>query len=356
MRDLTDPLQGPHAMQLLLTAIHEALAARWHCQRYLHRASPIVPITDNYDALGYPPDAVARDARYTRYVTARFLLRTHTSAMIPGLLRALALDPPMDVLLICPGLVYRRDTIDRLHTGEPHQLDLWRVTRGRLTSADLHTMIQMVVQATLPGQRYRVVPTAHPYTTDGLQIDVAGAQAWIEIGECGLVASSLLAQAGLAPNHFTGLAMGLGLDRLLMLRKQITDIRLLRAQEPRIVRQMRDLAPYVPVSKHPPICRDLSVAVAQEMTAEELGDRIREALGERGEQLESVAIINEVPYETLPVAAHVRMGMKPGQKNVLLRLVIRQLSRTLTRTEANDLRDAVYRVVHQGARWEWASA
>ena len=144
--------------------------------------------------------------------------------------------------------------------------------------------------------------------------------------------------------------------RLVTLRKKITDIRLLRAQEPRIVRQMRDLEPYVPVSKHPPIRRDLSVAVAQEMPAEELGDRIREALGERGEQLESVESISEVPYETLPVAAHARMGMKPGQKNVLLRLVIRHPSRTLTRTEANDLRDAVYRAIHQGARWEWASA
>lgn len=48
--------------------------------------------------------------------------------------------------------------------------------------------------------------------------------------------------------------------------------------------------------------------------------------------------------------------MEPGQKNVLLRLVIRHPSRTLTRTEANDLRDAVYRAVHQGARWEWANA
>jgi hypothetical protein len=96
-----------------------------------------------------------------RYVTAHFLLRTHTSAIIPGLLRALALDPPADMLLVCPGLVYRRDSIDRLHTGEPHQLDLWRIKRGRLTVADLHTMVQTVVQAAVPGARFRVVPASH---------------------------------------------------------------------------------------------------------------------------------------------------------------------------------------------------
>lgn len=134
LRDLSDPLQGPHAMQRIVDVLHEALARRWHCRRLLHRASPLVSVADNYDRLGYPADGAARDARYTRYVTARTLLRTHTSAMIPGLLRSLALDPPADVLLVCPGLVYRRDAIDHLHTGEPHQLDLWRVTRGRLNT------------------------------------------------------------------------------------------------------------------------------------------------------------------------------------------------------------------------------
>jgi phenylalanyl-tRNA synthetase alpha chain len=260
------------------------------------------------------------------------------------------------MLLICPGLVYRRDTIDRLHTGEPHQLDLWRLKRGRLTIADLHEMIHTVVQAALPGYLYRVTPARHPYTTDGLQIDVACAQEWVEIGECGLAAPAVLAQAGLETTHITGLAMGLGLDRLVMLRKGIHDIRLLRADDARIARQMLDLAPYVSVSRQPPMHRDLSVAVEQESTAEELGDRIREVLADRVTQLESVDILSTVLYENLPAAAHARMGMQPGQKNVLLRLVIRDPVRTLTRAEANDLRDTVYRAIHQGGRLELSNA
>jgi phenylalanyl-tRNA synthetase alpha chain len=153
-----------------------------------------------------------------------------------------------------------------------------------------------------------------------------------------------------------GLAMGLGLDRLLMLRKGIPDIRLLRAQDPRIAVQMLDLDPFVPVSRQPPIRRDLSVAVAHDMTAETLGDRIREAMHTHLGQLESVDILNEVPYEALPPAAHARMGMRAGQKNVLLRLIIRDPARTLTNVEANAIRDRVYQAVHEGEQIEWATS
>ena len=355
LRDLSDSRQGPHAMQQIVKAIYDALAARWHCQRYLHRTPPILSVAENYDRLGYPPDGAARDARYTRYVTATHLLRTMTSAMIPGLLRGISLDPPDDVLLICPGLVYRRDTIDRLHTGEPHQLDLWRIKRGILTATDLSEMIQTVVEAALPDRRYRVIPASHPYTIDGVQIDVEVREAWVEVGECGVAAPTVLAEAGLDTAEMTGLAMGLGLDRLLMIRKGIDDIRLLRSDHPRVTKQMLDLLPYVPVSNQPPICRDLSIAVNQDLTAEELGDLIREAMHDCVNALESIEILDQTPYLNLPSAAHKRMGMRSGQKNVLLRLVIRHPVSTLTSEEANHIRDRVYRAVHQGDQMEWAS-
>jgi phenylalanyl-tRNA synthetase alpha chain len=268
----------------------------------------------------------------------------------------MALDPPRDLLLVCPGLVYRRDTIDCWHTGEPHQLDLWRITQGRLTPADLREMIDIVVTTALPGYRYRTLPSSHPYTTHGLQIDVEEGERWVEIGECGLAASAVLDRAGLGSAQVAGLAMGLGLDRLLMLRKGIEDIRLLRADDPRIAKQMLDLAPYVPVSRQPPIRRDLSVAVDNALTAEDLGDRIREVLPTYLHQLESVDVLSQSSYKELPLAAAARLGLRVGQKNVLVRLVLRDPVRTLTGAEANAVSDLVYRAIHQGGSVEVATA
>jgi phenylalanyl-tRNA synthetase alpha chain len=364
LRDLTDPAQGPHAMQQLLDAVEAALAGAWHVPVRHHRAHPVVTVTDNYDRLGYGRDAVARDARYTRYTGPTMVLRSQTSAMLPPLLDGLAAEAaaggPLDVVLSCPGLVYRRDSIDRHHVGEPHQADVWRIRVGGppLGHADLEAMIGLVVGAALPGMRWRSVPASHPYTTGGLQIDVANGGAWVEVGECGLANPALLAASGLGPppaGSASGLAMGLGLDRLLMLRKGIDDIRLLRATDPRVTGQMGDLAPYRPVSSMPPIRRDLSVVAAADATPEDLGERIRAALGPRAASVESAEVVAETPYGDLPPAARDRLGIRPGQKNVLIRLVLRDLDRTLTDQDANRMRDEVYAAVHDGDVHTWAA-
>jgi phenylalanyl-tRNA synthetase alpha chain len=354
LRDLTDPDHGPHAMQLVVDAIVTALAARWGCHVVIRRAPPIVSARDNYDRLYYPPDAISRDRRYSRWVNRDVLLRTQTSALIPAALDDLAAEPAWtDVLVVCPGLVYRRDVIDRHHVGEPHQLDLWRIRRGAaLGRDDLDAMIATVVAAVLPGRAWTTTPAVHPYTEAGRQIDVVEAAGALEIGECGMAHPRVLADAGLAAA--TGLAMGLGLDRLVMLRKGVPDIRLLRAADPRVAAQMQDLAPYRAVSAQPPMTRDLSIAIADGDDAETLGDRVRAALGRDADVVEAVEVRSETPRAALPPAAIARIGVEPGQKNVLIRIVLRALDRTLTDAEGNALRDRIYGALHQGSAAQWA--
>jgi phenylalanyl-tRNA synthetase alpha chain len=359
-RDLTDDAQGPHAMQILLREVIEALREAWGCEVLLHRESPIVSVEENYDALHYPPEGASRDARYTRYLNRQIILRTQTSVMIPGLMRRLAQrgEPWSDVLLVCPGLVYRRDAIDRLHTGEPHQVDLWRIKKWpALSAGNLTEMVGLLASAALPEHKVRTVPAEHPYTTYGRQIDAwdPSGSAWVEVGECGMALPGLLRENGLDPAQVTGLAMGLGLDRLLMLRKGVEDIRLLRSDDPRVVDQMLDLSPYHLVSDQPAIKRDISIAIPTDRTAEELGDQVREALGQRSELVESVEVISETAYGDLPPAAIERLGISSGQKNTLLRVMLRDLRRTLTDEEANKLRDDVYAAVHEGVVWQWAA-
>src|SRR5262249_38659380 len=152
---------------------------------------------------------------------------------------------------------------------------------------------------------------------------------WIEILECGLAHPRLLEASGLPADAHHGLAMGVGLDRMLMLRKGIDDIRILRSADPRIATQMLDLAPYRPVSAQPAVRRDMSVAVHESATAEQLCDRVREVVGPRSSSIEAIEVVSETPYAELAVAARERLGITPGQKNVLLRVVIRDLERTL---------------------------
>lgn len=343
LRDLTDPTAGEHAIQHVVTAIETALARAWDIPVRRDPGPRVVPVTDNYDRLRYSAEAVTRDRRYSRYVDSDRMLRSHTTARIPALLGTLT-EP--DVLLSVPGICYRRDAIGRHHVGEPHQLDLWRIRRDAppLTDDDLMHTIGTVIEAVLPDRPWRTVPNIHPYTLAGREIYVGQ----VEIGECGLAHPEVLGSG-------SGLAMGLGLDRLAMLAKGVDDIRLLRSTDPRVARQMRDLSPYRPVSAMPPVRRDLSLAVAEDLDAELLGDRVRELLGPDAGAVEEISVRAETAYAGLPESARSRMGVRPGQKNVLLRVVLRDLARTLTSEEANALRDRIYAGLHEGTVHEWAS-
>jgi phenylalanyl-tRNA synthetase alpha chain len=358
--DLSDPADGPHAIQLLAHAAVSALEAAWNrdgasCEVRWCRGPRIVPISDNYDRLGYDPADVTRAARYTRYVDEKRMLRSHATAIVPAALRDLAAarHPTADVLLACPGISYRRDAIDWQHTGTPQQLDLWRISNRELTGHDLDEMIAVLLAALVPGLRCRPEPRVHPYTTSGRQLDVLHDGVWVEIAECGLAHPDVLAGAGL--RGYTGLALGMGLDRLLMLRKRIPDIRLLRSADPRIASQMRDLQPYREVSAQPAVTRDMSIAVTTDEDDETLGDQVREALGPDADAVEDVTILSSTPCADLPPAALERLGARPDQRNLLVRVVLRRLDRTLIDAQANDLRDRIYAQLHRGTAWQWAS-
>jgi len=167
----------------------------------------------------------------------------------------------------------------------------------------------------------------------------------VEIGEAGRAAPAVLAGAGL-PAYVSGLAIGLGLDRLVMLRKGIPDIRLLRSADGGRSFQMLDLSLYRPVSAHPAAHRDVSVAVHAGTTPEELGDAVRESLGPDASLVEEVTVRSATAIADLPEAARARLGIRPGEVNVLLRVVLRDLDGSVPVPVANALRDRIYDALH----------
>ena len=141
--------------------------------------------------------------------------------------------------------------------------------------------------------------------------------------------------------------MGIGLDRLVMLIKQIDDIRLLRSSDPRIARQMLTLDLYQPVSNQPATHRDMSICVA-DPDMELLGDHIRDVLGERGRWVEAVELIQASDYASVPEKARERLGMSPCHWNLLIRVTLRSVDGSISKEDANRVYDLVYAELHEG--------
>ena len=105
------------------------------------------------------------------------------------------------------------------------------------------------------------------------------------------------------------------------------------------------------MSSRPAVRRDLSVVVNADEDDETLGDQVRDALGSDADAVEDVTILSRT-VRRLPSAALARLGALPTQRNLLVRVVLRRLDRTLADAEANELRDQIYARLHRGTAWQ----
>ncbi|HVA62006.1 MAG TPA: phenylalanine--tRNA ligase subunit alpha [Mycobacteriales bacterium] len=197
----------------------------------------------NFDALNFPADHPARAAQDSLYVApagSNLVLRTHTS---PVQIRAL-LERPLPVYVICPGRTYRNDPLDATHTPVFSQVEGLAVDEG-ITMGDLKGTLDTFVSALFgSGLRTRLRPSFFPFTEPSAEVDllcfscrgasievgadpcrVCGSEGWIEWGGAGMVHPALFAATGIDPDRYTGFAFGMGLERALMFRHGIADVR-----------------------------------------------------------------------------------------------------------------------------------
>ncbi|MFW0121664.1 phenylalanine--tRNA ligase subunit alpha [Rothia sp. CCM 9419] len=183
----------------------------------------------NFDSLNFPPDHPARELQDTFFVEpvqAHLMLRTHTS---PVQMRSL-LTRELPVYVVCPGQVYRTDELDATHTPVFHQIEGLAVDKG-LTMADLKgTLEHMAREMFGDDAKIRLRPNYFPFTEPSAELDLwhpgaKGGPRWIEWGGCGMVNPQVLRAAGIDPEEYSGFAFGMGIERTLMFRNGVEDMR-----------------------------------------------------------------------------------------------------------------------------------
>jgi phenylalanyl-tRNA synthetase alpha chain len=201
----------------------------------------------NFDALNFPPDHPAREMQDTIFVEGAHpgersgvVLRTHTS---PVQIRAM-LTRPLPLYVVSPGKCFRSDALDATHSPVFHQIECLAVDEG-LTMADLRGAITAFVDAMFgEGLQTRLRPDFFPFTEPSADVSmqchvcrgeatrpgaepcrVCRSQGWVEIAGCGMVNPRVLIACGIDPDRYSGFAFGLGIDRSVMIRDGVADIR-----------------------------------------------------------------------------------------------------------------------------------
>ncbi|MCX6752950.1 MAG: hypothetical protein NTW62_01215 [Candidatus Nomurabacteria bacterium] len=316
------------------------------------RGNPVVLASDNFDSLLFTPGNPGRSATYTRYTDEDHVLRTHTSALIPQTFKNFKKEIDRSTFVL-PGLVYRRDVIDPRHLDVFHQIDVWTLQDnkkyGKVNRENLLELAKTVFEAACPDAEMIVYEAKHPYTVDGIEVYAKVNGVEIEVFEAGLAHPEVLKNCGIDPENYSGLALGMGVERLIMARKNLPDIRLIRSTDPRIIKQMTDMEPYKNVSDQPAISRDMSYVVNKNDSEEDLCEDIRNVFGEYADLLEEVKILERTPFDKLHPIAREKLGAVEGQDNVLVRIILRHPDKTLTKKEAADLYEMAYPKLHKGS-------
>jgi phenylalanyl-tRNA synthetase alpha chain len=202
---------------------------------------------NNFEALNFTGDHPARDTQDTFYTTDGKLLRTHTSAIQVRALRNLT--PPFRI--IAPGRVFRYEEVDASHETTFYQVEGMVVGKDISIAHLIYTMETLLSEIFKEKVKTRLRPGYFPFVEPGFELDiqclvckgkgcsVCKHSGWLELLPCGLIHPNVLEFGGLDPKEWTGFAFGLGLDRMVMMRYGIHDIRYIHSGNLRFLNQFK---------------------------------------------------------------------------------------------------------------------
>ena len=201
----------------------------------------------NFTRLNVPKDHPSRDTQDTFYLDDEYLLRTQTSG---GQIRIMDMEkPPIKVLV--PGRVFRSDS-DATHSPMFHQMEGLVVDKG-ITLCDLQGMLDKFVQQIFDADvKTRLRPSYFPFTEPSVEVDVSCFECggkgcplckhtgWIEVLGGGVVHPKVLENCGIDSSVYSGIAFGIGIERITMLKYGINNIGLLFENDLRFLKQFKD--------------------------------------------------------------------------------------------------------------------
>tara|TARA_B100001939_G_scaffold284319_1_gene253922 strand:- start:636 stop:1082 length:447 start_codon:yes stop_codon:yes gene_type:complete len=141
-------------------------------------------------------------------------------------------SPPLKIL--CPGKVFRCDS-DQTHTPMFHQVEGLVVDKDINFAHLKNEILEFVESFFKDNPKVRFRPSYFPFTEPSVEVDIQGKNGWLEIMGCGMVHPNVLKNVGLNPEVYSGFAFGMGIERMTMLRYQISDIRMLFENDLRFV-------------------------------------------------------------------------------------------------------------------------
>jgi phenylalanyl-tRNA synthetase alpha chain len=204
---------------------------------------------NNFSKLGFPPDHPATDMQDSFWTTSGLVLRTHTSN---AQVRAMSSHTP-PFAFVHAGVTYRRDD-DATHSPMFSQIEAFLVDR-KVSMANLRGVLSEFAERFFgPGSPVRWRPSYFPFVEPGAEVDVACANCrqkdgtrkgcnvckhtgWVEILGCGMIHPVVFEACGIDPEEWTGFALGMGIERMAMVRYDLPDLRLFFENDPRFLAQ-----------------------------------------------------------------------------------------------------------------------
>jgi phenylalanyl-tRNA synthetase alpha chain len=298
----------------------------------------IVSVEDEFDLLNAPKDHPSRGESDTYYINDKNVLRTQMTVMWPYYLR----DPEVlerlkkgePVGLLASGIVFRKDEIDKKHFPAFHQIDFLYICKKdqKIISVKDLEDVQADTVKTIFGEdtEYRFLDDTFPFTDPSTQIEIKFNGQWLEVTGAGIVHTQVLKNFGLDPEIYNGWAFSFGIERLAMIKMGIGDIRIFWSEDPRITSQFKDInSKFKPVSKYPPIDRDISFVIDKNVNLNNYYEIVRDFAENL---IEEVKLVDEFENDE-------KFGK--DKKSYTFRIVYRSPEKTLTNEEVNVIQEEI---------------